>query len=174
MSLHLVAQCGTLSQLKSAWHAGGVIGKWRPEAVADEAVKVHFSNPDLLFAGEHPAPRLGQGAFAAALKTLVREVCALALSLHSIAHLPLRADAFCSCIPLHVMASCSRITALAQLSLQKWRQVTAHLMARPFCVTSSGKPCTLPSLMADHPPQHAGHGQGAQSRVHGQAQCSAL
>ena len=54
-----------------------MIGKWKPEAVADEAVKVYFSNPDLLFAGEYPAPRLGQGAFAAALKTLVKEVCAV-------------------------------------------------------------------------------------------------
>ncbi len=51
-----------------------MIGKWKPEADADQAVKVYFSNPDLLFAGEYPAPRLGQGAFAAALKTLVREV----------------------------------------------------------------------------------------------------
>ena len=45
--------------------------------MADQAVKVYFSNPDLLFAGEHPAPRLGQGGFAAALKTLVTEVSTL-------------------------------------------------------------------------------------------------
>ena len=45
-------------------------------------MKVYFSNPDLLFAGEYPVPRLGQGAFAAALKALVREVCALLMSLH--------------------------------------------------------------------------------------------
>ena len=60
--------------LRHKWYAGGVLGRWEPEKSADEAVKVYFSNPDLLFAGEHPAPRLGQGAFAAALKTLVREV----------------------------------------------------------------------------------------------------
>ncbi|EIE22207.1 HAD-superfamily hydrolase [Coccomyxa subellipsoidea C-169] len=34
------------------------------------AVPVYFSNPDLLWAADFPAPRFGQGAFAAALRTL--------------------------------------------------------------------------------------------------------
>ena len=69
--------------LRKGCYAGGIIGGWKPDQ-ADQAVKVYFSNPDLLFAGEHPAPRLGQGAFAAALKTLVREVCTLPSSLRSL------------------------------------------------------------------------------------------
>jgi len=36
-------------------------------------VEVYFSNPDLLWANEHPRPRFGQGAFAAALDALHRQ-----------------------------------------------------------------------------------------------------
>ena len=35
-------------------------------------MEVYFSNPDLLWANEHPVPRFGQGAFAAALDALHR------------------------------------------------------------------------------------------------------
>ena len=41
-----------------------------------QAVQVYFSNPDVLWANEHPAPRFGQGAFAAALRALYRQVSA--------------------------------------------------------------------------------------------------
>lgn len=37
-------------------------------------IPVYFSNPDLLWANEHPRPRFGQGAFAAALDALHRQV----------------------------------------------------------------------------------------------------
>ena len=53
--------------------AGGVIGEWSPEG-NPRRVKVYFSDPDLLWASEHPAPRLGQGGFATALKALFKEV----------------------------------------------------------------------------------------------------
>lgn len=38
------------------------------------AVPVYFSNPDLLWANEHPAPRFGQGGFKAALEALYAQV----------------------------------------------------------------------------------------------------
>lgn len=41
---------------------------------AAPVVPLYFSNPDLLWANEHPAPRFGQGAFAAALGTLYQQV----------------------------------------------------------------------------------------------------
>lgn len=37
-------------------------------------VPVYFSNPDMLWANEAPGARLGQGAFAACLQSLHREV----------------------------------------------------------------------------------------------------
>jgi HAD superfamily hydrolase (TIGR01456 family) len=54
---------------------GGVLGR-RPEDNAPGAppVDVFFSNPDLLFANEFPAPRFGQGAFAACLEALHQRV----------------------------------------------------------------------------------------------------
>lgn len=64
-------------KVQSWLFAGGVIGKWDPDSKSDQDVKVYFSNPDLLFAGEHSTPRLGQGGFAVALKSLFKEVCAL-------------------------------------------------------------------------------------------------
>ena len=52
----------------------GVSGGWRlgtrPPATRP-FLPVHFSNGDVLWANEHPAPRLGQGAFAAALRAVV-------------------------------------------------------------------------------------------------------
>ena len=50
------------------------MGKWRLKESDRRAVKVYFSNPDLLWANEYPAPRFGQGAFATALRTLHKEV----------------------------------------------------------------------------------------------------
>ena len=35
---------------------------------------MYFSNPDLLWAADHPAPRYGQGGFATALQALHKEV----------------------------------------------------------------------------------------------------
>lgn len=50
---------------------GGVLGR-RMEDVPDEApqVDLFFSNPDLLWANEHSAPRFGQGAFMTCLEAL--------------------------------------------------------------------------------------------------------
>lgn len=51
------------------------MGKWTQHRKTDaQTVKVFFSNPDLLWATDYPAPRFGQGAFAAALKTLHLQV----------------------------------------------------------------------------------------------------
>ncbi len=44
-----------------------------PPTPGSSPVEVYFSNPDLLWANEHPRPRFGQGAFAAALDALHRQ-----------------------------------------------------------------------------------------------------
>jgi hypothetical protein len=44
-----------------------------PLSPGSSPVEVFFSNPDLLWANEHPRPRFGQGAFAAALEALHRQ-----------------------------------------------------------------------------------------------------
>jgi len=52
----------------------GVAGGWRPGTTPPSSrprPTVHFSNGDVLWANDHPAPRLGQGAFAAALRAVV-------------------------------------------------------------------------------------------------------
>lgn len=53
--------------------AGGVPGRDAPPEGA-EPVQLYFANPDMLWANEFPTPRLGQGAFAACIKLLYREV----------------------------------------------------------------------------------------------------
>lgn len=45
-----------------------------PAAEHAGRVRVYFSNPDLLWANEFPAPRFGQGALQTALKALHQEV----------------------------------------------------------------------------------------------------
>jgi len=37
-------------------------------------VELYISNPDMLWTNEYPTPRLGQGAFAACIRTLYKEV----------------------------------------------------------------------------------------------------
>lgn len=49
-------------------------GRWKPRVADRASVPVYFSNPDLLWATDFPAPRFGQGAFAAALRTLYQQV----------------------------------------------------------------------------------------------------
>ena len=49
---------------------GGVVGRLAPHAT----VPVFFSNPDLLWANEHPTPRFGQGGFKTALEALYLQV----------------------------------------------------------------------------------------------------
>lgn len=45
---------------------------------ADAApVEIYFSNPDKVFANEHPSPRFGQGALAVALQALLTQVIPL-------------------------------------------------------------------------------------------------
>ena len=53
----------------------GVMGR-RHEDVPSDAppVDVYFSNPDLLWANEHPSPRFGQGAFATCVEALYEKV----------------------------------------------------------------------------------------------------
>lgn len=53
--------------------SGGVPGRDAPPEGA-EPVQLYFANPDMLWANEFPTPRLGQGAFAACIKLLYREV----------------------------------------------------------------------------------------------------
>ena len=60
--------------IRHAFWAGGVPGRWKPSEADRAAVPVYFSNPDLLWAADFPAPRFGQGAFAAALRTLYHQV----------------------------------------------------------------------------------------------------
>lgn len=54
---------------------GGVIGCAPVQGAPP--VPIFFSNPDLLWANEHPAPRFGQGAFKAALEALYTHVTGL-------------------------------------------------------------------------------------------------
>lgn len=55
--------------------SGGVLGRWKCAKEGDGVhVPVYFSNPDLLWATDYPAPRFGQGAFAAALRELYQQV----------------------------------------------------------------------------------------------------
>ncbi len=54
---------------------GGVLGHHIQPPHAAPVIPLFFSNPDLLWANEHPAPRFGQGAFAAALHALYEKVC---------------------------------------------------------------------------------------------------
>ena len=58
--------------------AGGVPGRLQAPPDAP-AVQLFFSNPDVVFSNEFPAPRFGQGAFAAALMAVHEAVrCSVA------------------------------------------------------------------------------------------------
>ena len=46
-----------------------------PEGVKE--VPLYYSNPDVIYANEFPAPRFGQGCFAAALDAVYAAVCFL-------------------------------------------------------------------------------------------------
>lgn len=58
---------------------GGVVGRHARPPHAAAPVPIHFSNPDLLWANQHPDPRFGQGAFKAALETLYAHMTGLPL-----------------------------------------------------------------------------------------------
>jgi HAD superfamily hydrolase (TIGR01456 family) len=54
---------------------GGVLGRCMEHVPANTPpIEIFFSNPDLLWANEHPAPRFGQGAFKACVETLYEKV----------------------------------------------------------------------------------------------------
>ena len=53
--------------------AGGVMGLRSPPEGAEE-VPLYYSNPDIIYANEFPAPRFGQGCFAAALDAVYAAV----------------------------------------------------------------------------------------------------
>ena len=53
--------------------AGGVMGLRSPPEGAKE-VPLYYSNPDIIYANEFPAPRFGQGCFAAALDAVYAAV----------------------------------------------------------------------------------------------------
>jgi len=54
---------------------GGVLGRRMEHVPADTPrIEIFFSNPDLLWANQHPAPRFGQGAFKACVETLYEKV----------------------------------------------------------------------------------------------------
>ena len=63
-------------------HAGGVMGRSEPPHGA-KPTPLYFSNPDVIYANEFPAPRFGQGCFAAALSAVYAAVtqayCCIAL-----------------------------------------------------------------------------------------------
>ncbi|BDA43176.1 Haloacid dehalogenase-like hydrolase domain-containing 5 [Coccomyxa sp. Obi] len=62
---------------------GGVLGRWKCPGEGDRVtVPVYFSNPDLLWATDYPAPRFGQGAFAAALRELYHQTTGKELEHH--------------------------------------------------------------------------------------------
>ena len=46
-------------------------------------VPLYYSNPDIIYANEFPAPRFGQGCFAAALDAVYTAVCALLVKCHA-------------------------------------------------------------------------------------------
>lgn len=54
------------------------MGRWKLREAERAPVPVYFSNPDLLWATDHTAPRFGQGAFAAAFRLLYKQVVYLA------------------------------------------------------------------------------------------------
>ena len=87
VQLSLVQGPGLCSSIKPAeLHpaAGGVPGRVQPAADAPP-LPVFFSNPDVVFSNEFPAPRFGQGAFAAALMAAHKAVSVgdcLLLQLH--------------------------------------------------------------------------------------------
>lgn len=53
--------------------AGGVMGLRHPPQGGKE-VPLYYSNPDIIYANEFPAPRFGQGCFAAALNAVYAAV----------------------------------------------------------------------------------------------------
>lgn len=54
---------------------GGVLGRRMEHVPANTPpIEIFFSNPDLLWANQHPAPRFGQGAFKACVETLYEKV----------------------------------------------------------------------------------------------------
>ena len=53
---------------------GGVVNERPPSGGARVQPPLLFSNPDLLYANGHPAPRIGQGAFQLALSAVYREI----------------------------------------------------------------------------------------------------
>ncbi len=52
---------------------GGVMGRSEPPA-GEQPVPLYYSNPDIIYANEFPAPRFGQGCFAAALDAVYAAV----------------------------------------------------------------------------------------------------
>lgn len=53
--------------------SGGVMGRSEPPA-GGQPVPLYYSNPDIIYANEFPAPRFGQGCFAAALDAVYAAV----------------------------------------------------------------------------------------------------
>lgn len=53
--------------------SGGVMGRREPPSRA-QPTPLYFSNPDVIYANEFPAPRFGQGCFAAALSAVYAAV----------------------------------------------------------------------------------------------------
>ena len=51
---------------------GNLLGE-RREASDPQVVKLHFSNPDLIYADSHPLPRNGPLGFTIALKAIIKE-----------------------------------------------------------------------------------------------------
>jgi hypothetical protein len=69
----LFMQANFSAEMCSWANVGGVMGRSEPPA-GGQPVPLYYSNPDIIYANEFPAPRFGQGCFAAALDAVYAAV----------------------------------------------------------------------------------------------------
>ena len=69
----LIRQANFSAGMCSWADVGGVMGRSEPPA-GGQPVPLYYSNPDIIYANEFPAPRFGQGCFAAALDAVYAAV----------------------------------------------------------------------------------------------------
>ncbi len=69
----LIRRVNIAADICSWADVGGVMGRSEPPA-GGQPVPLYYSNPDIIYANEFPAPRFGQGCFAAALDAVYAAV----------------------------------------------------------------------------------------------------
>ena len=96
---------------------GGVMGRSEPPA-GGHPVPLYYSNPDIIYANEFPAPRFGQGCFAAALDAVYAAVSFSSFWMQNVCIMTAAHFACWSCVTLLLCLkipvtslSCSRINA---------------------------------------------------------------